>query len=216
MKKRLSFICCLLVIAFLVSGLSGYSFVAENISHVEAASKKSKNKKAMAAYKKVLEKSKYKNSSYNKFKFATYDINGDGVKELLIDSGGEYSAAQYCEIYTYYKGKARKLKAEYLIYRPIVFTNGVFSCGFAHTGGYYENYYKIKKGKLQLVSRHYYHDGPGPSGGLAFYTDECVVDGLSSTADAFTAWRNAYDSTHTKAKISYHNNSKSCRNKFLK
>lgn len=74
----------------------------------------SKNQKACKAYKNLLKKSKIKWSSWenapkNEMMFVCKDINGDGVKELLLRWNQASHASGWNRIYTYSSGKIRSI-----------------------------------------------------------------------------------------------------------
>lgn len=78
------------------------------------ASAKQQNKKAMKAYKKKLSAKKiawgsdvYLDNSESKF--AKMDINGDGVKELIVQSNAASHMDGYVRIFTYKNGKVKSL-----------------------------------------------------------------------------------------------------------
>lgn len=193
----------------------------DSVSSVQAASRKKinkkKNKKALKAYKKILSRDKYQISSTNDFKFDVYDINGDGVQELIIDSGGKYSYCMYGEVYTYTGGKAKKLKSPYSYGAPVIYSNGVIYFSYAHTGGYYFDYFRIKKGKQKIAARYYCHDGYNPkTGGVKFFTDECKLNGKKSSVKKYNKWVKNLERNARVITLDMHSNTYSNRNYYLK
>lgn len=82
---------------------------AESQKKVKPAKLSKKNKKARKAYQELLEKKKFKRTEHNKFTYARIDLDSDGVDELLIDSGGDCNGNMHYLLYTFKKGKVKKL-----------------------------------------------------------------------------------------------------------
>ena len=79
-----------------------------------SASTASTNKKAVDAYRKILAKKTYSWDKYvpgaNKtgnYLFACVDLNGDGIKELIIENPNACYAAGYVKIFTYVNNRIK-------------------------------------------------------------------------------------------------------------
>lgn len=147
-RKRIGF-AKKLVSAFIL--VMAFAFVGSVQLTSHAASNRAKNKKALAAYEKLLSKPTYKWSSMSSenmtknFRFCIVDVNKDGVKDLLLANDSACHASGYYKLLTYHKGKVKcVLTGDNIgVYkkRGVVYTN------FAGTGSYSAYYYKIKNGK---------------------------------------------------------------------
>lgn len=193
-----------------------------SVNTVYAASKSSKtNKKAMKSYKTLLS-----NTEYKKCKFAIYDINGDGVKELILDSNATNLGEQETRIYTYYKGKVKFLKS--CPRQPIiVFKNGMIGTQLCQSGRYEFMFYKLKKGKLKVVA-----GIKGVDSLLEYLTEKelknlqieekfyywtyCKVNGKNAKIAKYRVWeRNLYQTVKT-VELRYRFNTRKNRTKYLK
>jgi len=116
-----------------------------------------KNKKAIAAYDKLLSRNHYNwskndewNSKVNKpkyYKFSCIDLNGDGVKELVLENTNASWADCDTMILKYMNGKIKRvLKCHGITWYK---KSKIISVEDAHTGIFWGNYYKIRNnGKL--------------------------------------------------------------------
>ena len=144
-KKRLREIAMVFVLVVAVAVMGSVQITAH------AASKKATNKKALAAYEKLLSKSTYKWSSMDmenqtsEYQFCVVDANKDGVKDLLLMNYSACHASGYCKLLTYYKGKVKcVLTADGIsVYEKA----GVVNSYYTGTGTHLGHYYKIKNGK---------------------------------------------------------------------
>ena len=139
-KKILSVI---LILALMITGI--------NIETVKTYAEDT-NKKAITAYKKLLSKEKYnwcKDEKWNRkvnktqnYKFACIDLNGDGIKELVIENPETSWADGSVKIFRYVKGKVKKVLIchgfEWYKKSKIILVED------AHTGTYWGTYFKIK------------------------------------------------------------------------
>lgn len=143
-------------IVLAVALLMSFVLVGSVQSTSYAASNRSKNKKALAAYEKLLSKSTYKwsdMSSENKtknFSFCIVDVNKDGVKDLLLANDSACHASGYYKLLTYHKGKVKCVLTGDNI--GVYTKSGVVYTNFAGTGSYSAYYYKIKNGKAIEVA----------------------------------------------------------------
>ena len=101
-----------MLVCAMIAGVTPFAS-EKNVLTVEASTK-STNKKAVAAYRKMLSKSKlswtYGNRCPAKYvKFYVKDINRDGIRELLL----QYDHASHAEgmnrVYTYSGGRVKSL-----------------------------------------------------------------------------------------------------------
>lgn len=119
------------------------------------ASAKQQNKKAMKAYKKKLSAKKiawgsgvYLDNSESKF--AKMDINGDGVKELIVENDAASHMSGYIRIFTYKKGKVKSLGhfTDVTIYKNKKLIEDLYSNHGISTIKYYQF---SKNGKVKRV-----------------------------------------------------------------
>lgn len=131
-----------LLIAVLVTAL----FAAVPVS---AASKATKNKKAVALYEKKSKKLDLRDKKY-------VDITGDGIKEgIFIYNTGKSGSGRVLRIYTYKKGKIKSIfKIEaYGFSKLIVYKKSkAFILYSAGHGGETYRYYKMSNGKYKEVA----------------------------------------------------------------
>ena len=110
MKKSKKILSLILIAALMITGI--------NIKTVKTYAKDT-NKKAITAYRKLLSKEKYKwredyssapdvNKTKN-YKFACIDLNGDGIKELVVENPEACWADGSVKIFRYVKGKVKKV-----------------------------------------------------------------------------------------------------------
>lgn len=148
MKKSKKILSLILIAALMITGI--------NIKTVKTYAKDT-NKKAITAYRKLLSKEKHKwredyssapdvNKTKN-YKFACIDLNGDGIKELVVENPEACWADGSVKIFRYVKGKVKKVLLchgfEWYKKSKIILVND------AHTGAYWGTYYKIKNnGKI--------------------------------------------------------------------
>lgn len=128
MKRLISF--------FLVVTLFLGMVIVPNGNTVQSATKADKAKKE---YKKIL------NSMSNSVGFWCYDINHDGVLELLLDEDGVTS-----QLYYYYKNKIKK--ASVSSYFACYKKGGVFCCFSMRYGYESEGYNIISNGKVKMMA----------------------------------------------------------------
>lgn len=120
------------------------------------ASVKQQNKKAMKAYKKKLSAKKiawgsdvYLDNSESKF--AKMDINGDGVKELIVENDAASHMSGYIRIFTYKNGKVKSLGhfTDVTIYKNKKLIKDLYSNHGTSTIKYYQF---SKGGKIKRVT----------------------------------------------------------------
>lgn len=118
---------------------------------VSAASKATKNKKAVALYEKKAKKLRY--LEYKKY----VDITGDGIKEAIfyyhpknIGSGRRFV------IYTYKNGKIKRIlyDVNYGLMKMVVYKKSkTFIANGGGHGNTWDRYYKLSNGKYVELSR---------------------------------------------------------------
>lgn len=133
----------------------------------DAASTKTKNKKAKAAYVKLLSKSTIgwgsgKCNTKN-LKYSYMDINGDGVSELLLYNMEASHADGWNRIYAYVGGKAKSLGAFTDI--EICKNKNFFTDTYSNHGVTRTKYYRLKSnGKKVLLAEYTSSYGGYPHG----------------------------------------------------
>lgn len=141
------------LISVLMAAAIILTFVILPAQSVSASSSTNTNKKAIAAYKRMLSKETYHWSSVDyenqtsKFSFACVDLNGDGVKELIVHNSSACHASGYYKIFAYVNNRVKCVKtcADVVWYKKAK----VIGIDDAHTGFYTGVFYKLsKKGKL--------------------------------------------------------------------
>lgn len=82
------------------------------------------------------------------------DVNSDKTPELIISTPTQFGASCYGIMYTYYNGKVCTLTTIDHGWFESFKGCKLISIGFGHEGYTYTKYYKISKGKLELVAEH--------------------------------------------------------------
>lgn len=200
------------------------------------SSKAAQNRRALAAYKKLLTKRSIRwCNTYSKvnlptsgLRFAVQDINKDGVSELVLSSNDTGHAFGYKRIYTYASGKVRSLGefTDVSIYR----NKNYFCHSFGNMGDFTEIYYRLGKGgkKTELARREvtvnygtpYRYNGKGYKKGswsgydnARFYNYK--VKGKSVTAAKGHAYLSKL-AKGAKQTLSFHGNTAENRARYLK
>lgn len=115
------------------------------------------NKKAVAAYKKILARKTFSWDRYvpeanktAKYLFACVDLNGDGIKELIIENPVACYAAGYVKIFTYVNNRVKCVTtcSGFQWYKKAK----IIGIEDAHTGGFWGDYYKLDKNG-ELISK---------------------------------------------------------------
>lgn len=137
-----------------VMAQGGKNVSASTSSMVKVAKLSEKNKKARKAYQKLLAKKEFQRTKEKKFTYAVIDLDGNGIDELFIDSGGNCMANMYYQLYTFQKGKVKKLLEIYRV--PfIVYEDGTLRYYMGHMDHIEDTYYKLKNGTLHKLMRLY-------------------------------------------------------------
>lgn len=122
-----------------------------------SASTASTNKKAVDAYRKILAKKTYSWDRYapganktSNYLFACVDLNGDGIKELIIENPNACYAAGYVKIFTYVNNRVKCVTtcSGFQWYKKAK----IIGIEDAHTGAYWGDYYKLGKNG-ELISK---------------------------------------------------------------
>lgn len=122
-----------------------------------SASTASTNKKAVDAYRKILAKKTYSWDKYapganktSNYLFACVDLNGDGIKELIIENPNACYAAGYVKIFTYVNNRVKCVTtcSGFQWYKKAK----IIGIEDAHTGAYWGDYYKLGKNG-ELISK---------------------------------------------------------------
>lgn len=128
------------VLCFVMAFVIVFTAAGEDLDRVQAAGKKHA---VLKAYKKKLRSA----SSNSNDGFFVYDLNHDGVPELVMREVSDMV------VYTYYKNKVTKVDSfaggEMMCYYP---KGSIFISGRYLQGCMYESLYTIKKGKLKRVA----------------------------------------------------------------
>lgn len=225
MKKEKIFICLLalsvmLCLFFPIMGIRGHD--------VQAASK---NQKACKAYKNFLKKSKIKWSSWenapkNEIMFVCKDINGDGVKELLLRWNQASHASGWDRIYIYSSGKVKSIGNFTSI---SYYTNKKYFVNeYSNQGSGYIQYYKVnKKGKKISLASYKYSlwvypdDAKGKVthkvnvDGDDIYYHSCKVNSKSTTYSKCMKKIKSIKKNAKKSKYKYYKNTSYNRNKYI-
>lgn len=193
--------------------------------------KSSTNKKACAAYSKMLSKKKIpwigvpNQVSSKNIEFACKDINKDGVKDLVVYRTDGCEATGWYEICTYAKGKVKSLGHYDFI---SVYPNK--NCFVHHNSGHgfgSERYYRItKNGTLKkLVSYEYTFGGKAPKGvgkvvkkkidGMTNYRYDFQINGKKTTYSKCIKKINSLEKG-AKDNLKYVKNTKANRKKYLR
>ena len=136
--------------------------------------------------------------------YAYFDIDRDGVDELIIYPGyGFYSYG----IYSYRSGKVKEMlvlsQAEGSM-RLYPKTKMIY-CSGGHMGGYYDDYYKVSKGKATLVaSRKYFTNNSGRIKKIRYYVKKKAVTKTKYTKYVKTL-KKGTKITHNRLKWMYFN-----------
>ena len=122
-----------------------------------SASTASTNKKVVDAYRKILAKKTYSWDKYapganktSNYLFACVDLNGDGIKELIIENPNACYAAGYVKIFTYVNNRVKCVTtcSGFQWYKKAK----IIGIEDAHTGAYWGDYYKLGKNG-ELISK---------------------------------------------------------------
>lgn len=122
----------------------------------ETAYAKSKNSKACATYKTLLSKKSmkwgYSKVATSSLKFACQDINKDGIKDLVLyNSNATEADGGFYRVYTYAKGKAKRVGTYYSL--RVCRNKNFFSDSRAHMDSEHYNYYRLgKNGKVKKLA----------------------------------------------------------------
>ncbi|MBQ9983760.1 MAG: hypothetical protein IJP29_04145 [Lachnospiraceae bacterium] len=205
-------------------------FVGSVQSTSYAASNRAKNKKALAAYEKLLSKSTYKWSSMSSenvtknFRFCVVDVNKDGVKDLLLTNDSACHASGYYKLLTYHKGKVKCILTGDNI--GVYKKRGVVYTTFAGTGSYSAYYYKIKNGKAiekisfkatdtkEMAKPKIKHIAG--KGAYKMYYYSCVVNGKEVSYKTYKKKMKKLLKTAKESNLTYYDNTAENRATYIK
>ena len=196
-----------------------------------AFAKTGTNKKACAAYSKMLSKKTMPWAespgavSTKKVKFACKDINKDGVKDLVVYRTDGCEATQWYEIYTYINGKVKSLGIyDYLSIYPN--KNYFLHSNSGHGYVNYRYYRLTKKGTLKMLASYDVLSARKAPKGVGKVVKK-KIDGMPSYLYGFTVGgkKASYSACMKKIKVlergakdnlKYVKNTKANRKKYLK
>lgn len=191
------------------------------------------SRKAITKYKSILSKSDYKwtkdtswNPDVNKtknYRFAVYDVNGDGVKELFLNNTAAASADGYVSVLTCKNGKIKKLAPDmdYIVYKK----SGIVQASYGHMGVERDTYYQLKNGKWVKKASGIQTDNNqlGEDSSKVLYKGkdysytECKVAGRDVSYKKYSSYLKKLLKHDTKTvKLKYYKNTAANRSKYLK
>jgi len=213
-----------MIVSMLLVGVSALTVRAANantssnsmkasIKTVKTAKLSKKNKKARKAYQRLLAKEQFRRTESNKFSFALIDLDGDGIDELLVDSGGDCMANTYYELYTFQKGKAKDLLGVGRV--PfVVYEDGTLEYDMGHMDHIEYSYYKLKNGTLRKRMQLYgfWPDSISESErknaeyAEGMYWTIRKIGKKAVSYDDCQKWMEKFQSSHTMMKVKYYKN----------
>lgn len=150
------------------------------------------------------------NSDPSALEFATFDIDHNGIKELIVTGDYMYHA----NIYAYLGGKVTLIDSafsgSYVYYKN---KNLVFNSS-AHTGYYPESYAVYKNGRMKVLAN---AEGQDDFSGDTYkikYT--YYINGKKTTAQKYKAYVKKLKSGAIEGKLTFHKNTTVQRNKWIK
>lgn len=225
MKKILTRLFSIVLVCTIITGVN--IPIQKNVQ----ASAKQQNKKAMKAYKKKLSSKKiawgsdvYLDNSESKF--AKLDINGDGVKELIVQSNVAAHMDGYIRIFTYKNGKVKSLAHFTAI--NIYKNKKLIKDEYSNHGCSITKYYQFSKnGKLKKTAQENCDmwvrpsSNVGPihavktSDGMAYYYG-WKWNGKKVSYKTYRSRLKKLKKNAKKSKLKYYQNTKGNRNRYLK
>lgn len=229
--------------AVLAAGLAGGLLAVQALAPSEngvvqtaqAKASKAKVKRAKAAYRAFMETKGWKwggspvwgKKKQGNYDFATVDINGDGIPEL-IDYFTQGAASSYrARVYTYTEGRVSYVGKCWRVGPSKVYKKGHLLYHIYVSGGAFEiSHFRISGGKLKRIafaSGSYFDPDPSLSGkhigyhhGLTFKYQSLKINGKSVSWSGYKAGLKKLRKGSTKAKkIKYHTNTEVNRAKYL-
>ncbi len=169
--------------------------IIPNSNTVQAESKAAKAKKE---YKKILR------SAGSSAEFWCYDINHDGVLELLLNDGATR---------LYYYGK-NKIKKSNFSYAFACYKKGGVFCSYSASSGYEtERYYIISNGKVKVIASKTDDSGTGSASaeGPQYY-----IAGKKVSEDKFNSYIKAKTRNSKTIEPKWHTATKANINRYVK
>lgn len=212
----------------IAAGVALLLALAFAVASPEPAHAASTNSKAVKAYSTMLAKKNLKwvdgTTRSSSLKFACQDINKDGVMDLVVYNPNAYDYEGFYRVYTYMKGKVKRVGTFYDL--GVYSNKNFFVDSRAHMGWWHENYYRFdKNGKLvPLASRTGQELYPPDEGDyevewlsedIPLYYFGWQVNGKAATSSEYTATVTALKQG-AKDTLKFHANTAKNRTKYLK
>ena len=166
--------------------------------------------KDFLASSQMIEDGSGNNDDPSAWEFAIFDIDHNGIKELIVTGDDMYHA----NIYAYLGGKVtlidRAFAGSYVYYKN---KNLVFNSS-AHSGFYPESYSVYKDGRMKVLAN---AEGEDDFSGDTYkikYT--YYINGKKTTAKKYKAYVKQLKSGATEGKLTFHKNTTVKRNKYIK
>lgn len=142
--------------------------------------------------------------------FATFDIDHNGIQELIVTGDNMYHA----NVYAYLGGKVTLIDSafsgSYAYYKN---KNLVFNSS-AHTGYYPESYSVYKNGRMKVLANAEGQDYVSGNTVKIKYT--YYINGKKTTAKKYKAYVKQLKTGATEGKLNFHKNTTENRNKYIK
>lgn len=188
---------------------------------------KTKGQKALDAYYKMLSADTFDWDGIGacdtkNFRFCVADINGDGIKELILENNEGTGLFNYNCVYTYVNGKVKHVltTAGVSWYKKA----NVLYINSPTAGTIEEHYYKITKSgkakeKLSALSQNGWVEKPKhkvkDASGETWYYTSCVVNGKEVSWSKYKKARSKLLGTEKQSTFKMKNNTKKNRDKYL-
>lgn len=180
----------------IAAGIALLLAAAFAVASPEPAHAASANSKACKAYSKMLAKKNFtwvgSTTRSSSLKFACQDINKDGVKDLIVYNPNAYDYEGFYRIYTYKKGKVKRVGTFYDL--RVCRNKNFFSNSRAHRDNEECTYYRLtKSGTVKKLAAYKTQMMAKPSakvakvkwigGDIPLYYYGCKVNGKSVSYD---------------------------------
>lgn len=193
-----------------------------------AASTKTTAKKALASYRHLLSKKTYiwtpetlspdLNKTSN-LQFACADLNGDGIKELILYNKVSSYADNYIKVFTYKNNRTECILSSHSLvwYKKV----NIIETPDAHTGTYWSDYYSIDNGSLTNRASYEATDSPycsqpvKYSDGMINYTS-FKINGRETSHKNYQYKLKKLLKGSKESPLHFHDNKAKYRDKFIK